>query len=105
MSATRPGIETNGDPMEAAEPSPDSTEAASGRRGSTRRMKAAVTSPDSGGSRSGAGGPARVLRARGAGSGGTSESRNDPCTKKPTGLHRGRGRPAGLRSKHTPAVQ
>lgn len=102
VSSTRPGTETTGDSTEAAKPSPDSTEPSIGRRGSKRRMKTAVISPESGDSRSGTGGPVRVLRARVAGAGGTSESKNAPCKKK---THRGRGRPAGSRSKNTPVTQ
>ncbi|XP_044040601.1 E3 ubiquitin-protein ligase ZFP91-like isoform X1 [Siniperca chuatsi] len=105
VSGSRPGIETTGDSTEAANPSPDPTEPSSGRRGSKRRMKTAVTSPDFDDSRSGTGGPAHVLRARGAGVGRTSESKNVPCKEKPTSLHRGRGRPAGSRSKNTPVMQ
>ncbi|XP_070786073.1 E3 ubiquitin-protein ligase ZFP91-like isoform X2 [Enoplosus armatus] len=105
VSSARPGIETTGDSTEAANPSPDSTEPSSGRKGSKRRMKTAVTSPDSGDSRSGTGGPARVLRARGAGASRAIESKNASCKKKPTSLHRGRGRPAGSRSKNTSVMQ
>lgn len=104
-NVTRPEIETTGDSTEAASPSPDLTESSSGRRGSKRRMKTAVTSPDSGDCRSETGGPTRVLRVRGAKAGRTSESKNAPCMKKQTSLHRGRGRPAGRRTKNTPAMQ
>ncbi|TMS02098.1 hypothetical protein E3U43_007638 [Larimichthys crocea] len=90
--------ETTGDTAEAAKTSPASTERSSGRRGSKRRMKTAVISADSRGS-------VRVLRSRGAAAGRASESKDDACKKKPTIVQRGRGRPAGSRSKNTPAVQ
>ncbi len=105
VSSTRPGFETTGDSTEAAKPSSDSTEPSIGRRGSKRRMETAVASPDSGGSRSGTEGPVRVLRARVAAADRTSESKNAPCKKKPTSLHRGRGRPAGSRTKNAPVMQ
>ncbi|TDG99746.1 hypothetical protein EPR50_G00197550 [Perca flavescens] len=111
VSGTRPGIEITGDSTEATKPSPDSTEPSSGRRGSKRLVKAAVTTPDSGDSQSGV----RVLRARGAEAGrtnvnesknATNESKNaTQCKRKPTIMLRGRGRPAGSRSKNTPAMQ
>ncbi|XP_035531405.1 E3 ubiquitin-protein ligase ZFP91-like [Morone saxatilis] len=107
VSGIRPGIETTGDSTEAAKASPDSTEASSRRRGSRRGSKPAVTSADSGNCQSGTEGPVRVLRARGAGAGAgtTSESMDATCKKKPTSLHRGRGRPAGSRTKNTPVMQ
>ncbi|XP_031154191.1 E3 ubiquitin-protein ligase ZFP91-like isoform X2 [Sander lucioperca] len=103
VSGTRPGIEITGDSTEATKPSPDSTEPSSGRRGSKRLAKAAVTTPDSGDSQSGV----RVLRARDAETGRTNvnESKNATCKRKPTIMLRGRGRPAGSRSKNTPAMQ
>ncbi|XP_069579903.1 E3 ubiquitin-protein ligase ZFP91-like [Brachyistius frenatus] len=101
----RPGTETTADSTAAANPSPDSTEPSSGRRGSTRRIKAAVPSPDSGDSRSSAGAPVRVLRARGAAAGRTSESKSDTCKKKPASVHRGNGKPAGPLAKHKPIRQ
>ncbi|XP_044197592.1 E3 ubiquitin-protein ligase ZFP91-like [Thunnus albacares] len=108
VSGTRPGTEETGDtgvrPTEAANPSPDSTEPSSGRRGSKRRVKTAVSSLDSGDSRSDTGGSVRVLRARGAVAGRTDESKSATHQKKPTSVQRGRGRPAGSRSKNAPVM-
>ncbi|KAI3376439.1 hypothetical protein L3Q82_016907 [Scortum barcoo] len=105
VSRPRPGTETSGDSAEAAKPSSASTVLPAGRRGSRRRVKTAATSRESADLRSGTGGSVRVLRARVAGAGGTGESKSAACKKENTALPRGRGRPAGSRSKSTPAMQ
>ncbi|XP_062300724.1 E3 ubiquitin-protein ligase ZFP91-like [Scomber scombrus] len=104
VSGSGPGTGGTGDRTEAVQPSPDSPEPSNGRRESKRRIKAAVTSLDSGDSRSDTGGPVRVLRARGPAAGRTDESKSVTCQKKTESLHRGRGRPAGARSKSAPVV-
>ncbi|XP_075968459.1 uncharacterized protein LOC142971713 isoform X1 [Anarhichas minor] len=106
VSGIRPGIEKTGDSTEAAQPSSDSTELSSGRRGSKRLVKTTVTSPESGDSGSGG----RVLRARGVGAGRTNVMNSTNATYRQTpnvkSMHRGRGRPVGSRSKNTqPAVK
>nr|XP_046237135.1 E3 ubiquitin-protein ligase ZFP91-like [Scatophagus argus] len=102
ISGSRPRTETTGAATEAAKPSTDSTDPSSRRRGSTRRITRAVVSGES---RARTECPVRVLRARGAGAGRISESKNDTCKIKPPSLHRGRGRPVGSRCKDTPGVQ
>uniref|UniRef100_UPI0037E7A16B E3 ubiquitin-protein ligase ZFP91-like n=1 Tax=Semicossyphus pulcher TaxID=241346 RepID=UPI0037E7A16B len=88
--------------MEAAKPSPDSTEPSSGRRESKRRVKTAVTSPDS---RSRTQGSVRVLRDRGAVTCRTNEFKNAPCRKKPMSLNHGRRRTAGSGPQNTPVMK
>lgn len=105
VSVSCPETGETGDPTEAAKPSPELPEPSSGRRESKRRIKAALTSPESVNSRTNTGGPVRVLRARGPVAAKTDDSKSATCQKKTESLHRGRGRPAGSRSKSAPVVQ
>ncbi|KAM9335578.1 uncharacterized protein ABDE67_020572 [Symphorus nematophorus] len=103
FSSSRPRIETAGDSTEAAKPSSDSTEPSSGRREGKRRIVTAANPSDS---RFGTNVAGRVLRSRGARADRrTSEPKNPTCKRKPTSVHRGRGRPAGSPSKNTPVVE
>ncbi|XP_034532172.1 LOW QUALITY PROTEIN: E3 ubiquitin-protein ligase ZFP91-like [Notolabrus celidotus] len=96
------GSETNRDSMEAVKTSPDSTKPSSRRGGSQRRVKTGVTSPDAVGSCSGA---VRVLRARGAVSCKTNESRNTSRKKNSQSLQDKRRRPAGSGCKNSPVIK
>ncbi|XP_037336512.2 E3 ubiquitin-protein ligase ZFP91-like isoform X2 [Pungitius pungitius] len=101
VSGVRPGIETTGESTEAAKPSPQPSEPSSRRRGSKRLAKTTATSLGSSGSVP----TFRVLRARGAAAGRSAGIHSQNAASTPTpdvkSTHRGRGRPAGSRSKNT----
>ncbi|KAM8900242.1 uncharacterized protein AB9W97_010272 isoform 2-T4 [Spinachia spinachia] len=101
VSGIRPGIVITGESTGAAKPSPAPSEPSGGRRGSKRLVKTTATSLDPGGSVP----TFRVLRARavgaGRGAGNHPERAASAATPDVQTAHRGRGRPAGSRSKNT----
>ncbi|XP_041635465.1 E3 ubiquitin-protein ligase ZFP91-like isoform X2 [Cheilinus undulatus] len=85
--------------MQAAKPSPDSTEPSSGRGGGKRRGKTTAASADS------PPGTVRVLRNRGAVFCRSNKSVKVHCKEESQSLHRGRGIPAGATGKNAPVLK